>query len=104
MKSRMALLGGLFVLVVASFLDTPPITSEESNYFHISEDETVDATIQNNKRSETSTYEYVLDGMNEVDGYIVESYREYEVHQDKEGNDIVRIPTDNYQYLKYQKE
>lgn len=104
MKSKIALLGGLLVLVGAAFLDAPPGTSEKSNYFHISEDDTVDANVQTTKRSVSSSYEYVLDSMNEVEGYIVESYREYEIHRDTEGNEIVRIPTENYQYLKYHKE
>lgn len=104
MKTSIAWLGALFVLVVTALLDAPPATEKETNYYNLAEDETVDANVETTKRSANSSYEYVLDTMNEVDGNIVESYREYEIHLDKEGNEIVRIPTDNYQYLKYQAE
>ncbi|MCM3122990.1 MULTISPECIES: hypothetical protein [Bacillaceae] len=37
----------------------------------------------------------------EVDGYIVETYREYEIHRDQAGNIIKQIPTSNYEYIRY---
>jgi hypothetical protein len=37
----------------------------------------------------------------EVDGYIVETYKEYEIHRDQAGNIIKQIPTSNYEYLRY---
>ncbi|MBT2663177.1 hypothetical protein [Bacillus sp. ISL-45] len=37
----------------------------------------------------------------EVDGYIVETYREYEIHRDQEGKILKQIPTSNYEYVRY---
>ncbi|MBT2681777.1 hypothetical protein J7E38_22725 [Bacillus sp. ISL-35] len=37
----------------------------------------------------------------EVDGYVVVTYREYEIHRDKAGNIIKQIPTSNYEYIRY---
>ncbi|WP_078411522.1 hypothetical protein [Priestia abyssalis] len=37
----------------------------------------------------------------EVDGYIVETYREYEIYKDKEGNVTKSVPTSNYDYIRY---
>ena len=48
-------------------------------------------------------FEYVheKDKDKEVDGYIVETYREYEVHRDQNGNIIKQMPTSNYEYVRY---
>ncbi|CAH0344744.1 hypothetical protein [Bacillus sp. CECT 9360] len=37
----------------------------------------------------------------EVDGYLVETYREYELYEDREGNVKKVIPTSNYDYIRY---
>ncbi len=37
----------------------------------------------------------------EVNGYTVETYREYEIRRDKAGNVIKQTPTSNYEYIKY---
>lgn len=37
----------------------------------------------------------------EVDGYIVETYREYEIHRDQDGKILKQIPTSNYEYVRY---
>jgi hypothetical protein len=34
-------------------------------------------------------------------GYIIETYREYEIYKDDKGNIIKSIPTSNYNYLRY---
>ncbi|OCA85178.1 hypothetical protein [Pseudobacillus wudalianchiensis] len=39
----------------------------------------------------------------EVDDYMVETYREYEVYTDSQGNEQERIPTSNYSYIRYHK-
>lgn len=37
----------------------------------------------------------------EVDGYIVETYREYEIQRDEDGKILKQIPTSNYEYVRY---
>ena len=58
--------------------------------------------------SETFAHDYSLEmireGKSEVDGYMVETYREYEVYRDKNGGIIKTIPTSNYDYLRYYEE
>jgi hypothetical protein len=44
---------------------------------------------------------YIFENKKEVDGYIVETYREYEIYKDKNGNTIERVPTANYDYFRY---
>jgi hypothetical protein len=36
-----------------------------------------------------------------VDGYVVETYREYEIYKDESGNVEEMIPTSNYHYIRY---
>ncbi len=45
--------------------------------------------------------EYILESKEEVDGYVVETYREHEIYKDATGNVIKSVPTSNYEYLKY---
>lgn len=103
MKTKLAILGSLVVLALSAFLNTPP-SNLESNYYSTDEETTAGAKVEPVARSTSTFYEFMLEDMKQVDGYIVETYREYEVHEDAEGDVIIRIPTENYQYLRYQSE
>jgi len=48
-------------------------------------------------------YEYRLDKTEEHDGYIVETYREYEIFKNEKGKIVKTIPTENYNYIRYKK-
>ncbi|WLR57403.1 hypothetical protein LC048_11420 [Mesobacillus subterraneus] len=50
-------------------------------------------------------FEYVheRDKDKEVDGYIVETHREYEIQRDEDGNIIKQMPTLNFEYIRYKK-
>ena len=43
----------------------------------------------------------VLESKTKKDGYIVETYREYEFYRDKNGQVIKKIPTSNENTLRY---
>jgi hypothetical protein len=45
----------------------------------------------------------ILEEKTEIDGYIVETYREYEIYKDDQGQVIKKVPTSNYDYLRYYK-
>jgi hypothetical protein len=104
MKIKLAILGGVLVLALTALLDSPPNPRNDSMYYNFTNGESVDADAQATERSVSYSYEFLLDDMKEVDGYIVETYREYQIHKDENGNEIIRIPTSNYQYLRYEKE
>lgn len=36
-----------------------------------------------------------------IDGYLVETYREYELYKDQSGKVLKVIPTSNYNYIRY---
>lgn len=42
-----------------------------------------------------------LVGREEVDDYIVETYREYEIYKNQAGNVTKSVPTSNYDYIRY---
>ncbi|MGV3464570.1 MAG: hypothetical protein ACO1OT_04675 [Heyndrickxia sp.] len=49
----------------------------------------------------TPTLEERLVGTEEVDGYTVETYQEFEIYKDKDGNIQKVVPTTNFNYVKY---
>ncbi|WP_121612999.1 hypothetical protein [Mesobacillus foraminis] len=42
-----------------------------------------------------------LVGQDEVSGYIVETYREYEVYKNDSGEVVKEVPTANFDYIRY---
>ena len=45
----------------------------------------------------------VLESKSEIDDDIVETYREYEIYKDENGQVIKKVPTSNFDYLRYHK-
>jgi hypothetical protein len=46
-------------------------------------------------------FQYILEEKKQVDGYTIETYREYEIYTDETGKIIKQVPTSNFEYLKY---
>jgi hypothetical protein len=46
-------------------------------------------------------FRYILEEKEQVDGYTIETYREYEIYTDETGTIIKQVPTSNFEYLKY---
>ena len=64
----------------------------------------------NRKSSETEeiaalnfSLEMVLESKSEIDDDIVETYQEYEIYKDENGQVIKKIPTSHFDYLRYRK-
>jgi hypothetical protein len=59
----------------------------------------------NNEESESTSERFTLVerfvDSKEVDGYLVETYRQYEVYTDENGKVIKSVPTSNYSYIRY---
>jgi hypothetical protein len=47
--------------------------------------------------------EYIFESQEEVDGYMIETYREYEIYRDENGDMIKKVPTSHFDFLKYKK-
>jgi hypothetical protein len=49
------------------------------------------------------TLDYLLEKTEELDGYVVETYREYEFYYDVNGNLIKKVPTRHLDFIRYKK-
>lgn len=47
------------------------------------------------------TLEKVLEDKSVVGGYMVETYREYEIYKNENGEVIKKVPTSNFDYVRY---
>ena len=71
-----------------------PIYEEESN---------AEVDVFQQAEQVPASLEYQLEEIREKDGYTIEVYREYEIYRDENGTIVKMIPTDHYNYLRYEK-
>jgi hypothetical protein len=80
----------------SSILYTPDeieaVSMPDENEVETEEDET---------ESIVPMLEYILENTEEVDGYLVETYREYEFYLDKNGKVIKKVPTNHFDFIRY---
>lgn len=115
MKKFIYLLVVIALIACVSYFESP-----NSNWTHPNEQTTIYPSIPTVEDSDTpETAETNTDVENEeeeaalaslelklekselVDGYIVETYREFEIYSNEDGEVIKSVPTDHYEYLKY---
>jgi hypothetical protein len=101
-KSNIYLIFFIFIIIgLAGFLDSPRsinnIKADSSTSIPVI------AQTEGHKREspQLPILENILVDTKVVDGYIVETYREYELYKDENGNVIKSIPTSNDDYLRY---
>lgn len=103
MKNMFLIVILIAVFAVVAFFDNfndpirsgVPIVSEENE----EDNQEVNAAVHGGDL--TQALEYRLEEKNIVDGYVIETYREYETYRDKDGNLIESSPTSKYDYLRY---
>jgi hypothetical protein len=82
----------------SSILYTPDeieaVSMPDENEVETEEDET---------ESIVPMLEYILENTEEVDGYLVETYREYEFYLDEYGKMIKKVPTNHFDFIRYKK-
>jgi hypothetical protein len=97
----------MFLCIYLVFTNTP--VSQKTSNTEILE---TDASVQNSPDTNEELLETIVpeleyiheeDKDEEVDGYIVETYREYEIYRDQDGNIVKQIPTSNYDFIRYKK-
>lgn len=99
-----------FILITASSVDfSSRKIMEEKNSLAALESAGTPATAEPEQKSaavqsKNFKLEEKLVNREEVDGYIVETYREYEIYTDSQGNVKESVPTSNYNYIRYQEE
>jgi hypothetical protein len=107
LKQIIVFSGLMFLCIYLVFTNTPA-SQKPANIESIE----TDASVQNDLETSEDVLELIVpeleyiheeDQDEEVDGYIVETFREYEVYKDKDGNILKQVPTSNYDYIKYKK-
>ncbi|WP_147294826.1 hypothetical protein [Oceanobacillus chungangensis] len=106
MKKILGFIGIIVALGFTAYLESP-----EESYFGFrssftnetnEESEEVSAEVEEVDPFESySSIEYEKVETKIEDGYRVESYRQYNITKDDEGNVVKKVPTDNYDYLRY---
>ncbi|CAG9610616.1 hypothetical protein [Pseudoneobacillus rhizosphaerae] len=114
MNKFMAIIGVLVCLGVAFYYDasTDSLTKEFRSSILYTPDEIEAVTVPDENEVETEidqtetiipTFEYILESTEEVDGYLVETYREFEFYKDVNGNLIKKVPTSHFDFIRYKK-
>jgi hypothetical protein len=114
MDKFMAIIGVIVCLGLALYYDssTASLTKEfRSSILYTPDeieavtmpDENVVKTEVDQTESIIPTFEYILETTEEVDGYFVESYREYEFYSDENGKMIKKVPTNHFDFIRYKK-
>lgn len=99
-------LSALLLLCMYLVYNTPQISQKNSDIESLESGTIIDQET-NDEISETilPEFEYLHenDKDKEVDGYIIETYREYEVYRSADGKIIKQVPTSNFEYIRYKK-
>ncbi|WP_156288919.1 hypothetical protein [Oceanobacillus salinisoli] len=108
MKKMFPFIGIVAILGLVAYMETP-----SDSYHGFTPDLHVDSNPAMEESEEAvaqaeevsiptfSSLEYVLEETKEVDGYMIEQYREYEIYEDENGVVVKRVPTSNYDFLRY---
>lgn len=101
MKTKPVILFGILVILgIAAYLDSP-YSVLNRNYSYTASEPATAQPISKMVSTDTPETEEKLVKKEKVNGYIVETYREYEVFKDKDGNITKKVPTSQYNELKY---
>ncbi|MBB6446969.1 hypothetical protein [Bacillus benzoevorans] len=125
MRKWIPITGLLFTILVLSYLESPysfinkdhaQVTSipnevllaeaQKENHPASQEQESKETSSNENAAEDEEvaqnySLEMVFESKSKKDGYIVETYREYQFYRDENGQVIKKVPTSNYNYLRY---
>jgi hypothetical protein len=90
----------MLILGFVAYLDSP-YSFLNINYSYTAEQPATAQQMSKSVSNDTSDTEEKLVRKEKQNGYIVETYREYEVFKDAEGNVTKEVPTSQYDELKY---
>jgi hypothetical protein len=92
----------LFVILLGlmAYIDSP-YSIINKNYTFSASEPVMAQPIKQTEKTITPVIEEVLEDREEVDGYIIETYREYEVYKDHDGVVTKKTPTSKTDTLKY---
>ena len=116
MKISLPFVGILLTFIVIGYLESPyswfnnkyaTVTSIPYEVALAEQSETVSTEEGSNEKEEITalnfSLEMVLESKSEIDGVMVETYQEYEIYKDENGQVIKKVPTSHFDYLRYRK-
>ncbi|REJ10451.1 hypothetical protein [Halobacillus trueperi] len=95
----------LGVIALIGYMESPQMLPEDHFQSPVSTENNETEAVATQDKEEpftTMELELVYEGTKVVGGAKVEAYREYEIYKDRDGNMIKEVPTENYNYLKYE--
>jgi len=101
MKKFISIIGIAAILLFVFYMESP-INASYGGVSHLAETEAQEVSSTEEETVPYTSLEYHLEDREQVDGYIVETYREYEIYENENGVVVEREPTSNYDYLRYQ--
>jgi hypothetical protein len=90
----------LIILGISAYLDSPYSILNRDYSFTADQPAAIQPMSNMISNDEPDTEEKLVK-KEKVGRYIVETYREYEVYKDKDGNVTKKVPTSQYDELKY---
>jgi len=102
----------VFILGVIAYLDTAELQNNDTSSFLTSvsaNEDMIEETLGDVNQSKEDPLDSIIPNLEyrlvetslTVDGYLLETYREYELYEDENGNILKSVPTANYEYIRY---
>lgn len=90
----------IFIIGIVAYLDSP-YSILNKNYSFTADEPVMAKPLEPFSSTDSPNIQEKLVKKEKVGGYIIETYREYEIYKDKEGHITKSIPTSNFNELKY---
>jgi hypothetical protein len=88
------------ILGIMAYLDSP-YSFINNNYSYLASQPVIAKPLEKPTSENLPVIEKVLDSTEKESGYIIETYREYEVYKDKNGKVVKKEPTSKMDILKF---
>jgi hypothetical protein len=89
-----------FLVALAAYLDSP-YSFINKGYSYMTSEQAVAQPVDVEPPTEMPVLEQKLENVKKVGSYMVETYQEYEVYYDKEGNVVKTEPTSKTETVRY---
>nr|WP_263326721.1 hypothetical protein [Neobacillus sp. Marseille-Q6967] len=90
----------LFLVGLVAYLDSP-YSFVHNDFSYMTSEPVMSQPVEVEPSSDIPVLEQKLESVKKSDGYIIETYQEYEVYYDDEGNVIKSVPTSKTETVKY---
>lgn len=100
LKTFISICSLLVTLGFAAYLDSP-YSFINKDYAYSADQPVMAQPVDVEPSSDVPVLEEKLEKIEKIDGYLVETYQEYEVYKDKDGNVIKSEPTGKIDTLQY---